>query len=47
MCTDLRFVKLSDLHVSARTLDFAQELGSRVQVVPVGQEWTATETGTA
>ena len=47
MCTDMRFVKLSDLHVSARTLDFAQELGSRVQVVPVGQEWTATETGTA
>jgi len=47
MCTDLRLVKLDGLHVSARTLDFAQELGSRVQVVPVGQEWSATATGTA
>lgn len=47
MCTDLRFVRLKDLHVSARTLDFARELGSRVQIVPAGLEWTATETTTA
>ena len=47
MCTDLRLVKLDSLHVSARTMDFAQELGSRLQVVPVGQRFTATETGTS
>ena len=46
MCTDLRLVRLRDLHVSGRTMDFAQELGSRVQVVPVGQTWSATATGT-
>ena len=47
MCTDLRFVHLDGLHVSARTMDFAHELGSRVQVVPAGLEWSATATGTA
>jgi choloylglycine hydrolase len=47
MCTDLRLVKLDGLHVSARTMDFVQELGSRVQVVPAGRKWSATETGTA
>ena len=47
MCTDLRLVRLRDLHVSGRTMDFAHELGSRVQVVPVGQTWSATATGTA
>jgi len=46
VCTDLRLVRLEDLHVSGRTMDFAQELGSRVQVVPVGNEWSATATGT-
>ena len=46
MCTDLRLVRLDDLHVSGRTMDFAEELGSRVQVVPVGHDWSATETGT-
>ena len=46
MCTDLRLVRLQDLHVSGRTMDFAQELGSRVQVVPAGNEWSATATGT-
>ncbi len=45
MCTDLRLVRLDDLHVSARTMDFAYELGSRVQVVPAGNDWSATETG--
>jgi len=25
MCTDLRLVRLSDLHVSGRTMDFAQD----------------------
>lgn len=44
MCTDLRFVRLDQLHVSARTLDFAFELGSQVQVVPRGQAWKATAT---
>lgn len=44
MCTDLRLAGLADLHVSARTMDFADELGSRVQVVPRGQAWTATAT---
>jgi choloylglycine hydrolase len=46
MCTDLRLVRLQDLHVSGRTMDFAQELGSRLQVVPAGNEWSATATGT-
>ena len=46
MCTDLRLVRLQDLHVSGRTMDFAQELGSRVQVVPAGNAWSATATGT-
>lgn len=44
MCTDLRLVRLTDLHVSARTLDFAYELGSTVRVVPRGQSWSATAT---
>ncbi|MEI6361310.1 MAG: linear amide C-N hydrolase [Actinomycetes bacterium] len=44
MCTDLRLVRLADLRVSARTLDFAYELGSTVEVVPRGQNWTATKT---
>jgi choloylglycine hydrolase len=47
MCTDLRLVRLSGLHISGRTMDFAQELGSRVQVVPAGNSWSATETGTS
>ena len=47
MCTDLRLVQLKDLHVSARTMDFAHELGSQVQVVPAGNQWAATATGTA
>jgi choloylglycine hydrolase len=47
VCTDLRLLKLDGLHVSARTMDFARELGSRVQVAPVGQHWSATNTGTA
>ena len=45
MCTDLRLVQLKDLHISARTMDFAYELGSTVEVVPRGQDWTATATG--
>ena len=44
MCTDVRLVQLADLHVSARTMDFAEELGSTLQVVPVGQQWSATRT---
>ena len=44
MCTDVRLVQLADLHVSARTMDFAEELGSTLQVVPVGQQWSATHT---
>lgn len=44
MCTDLRLVRLTDRHVSARTLDFAMELDSTVEVVPRGQRWTATAT---
>lgn len=47
MCTDLRLVKLSDIHVSARTLDFEYDTQARVQVVPRGQQWSATPTGTA
>ena len=46
MCTDLRLVRLTGMHVSARTLDFSAELGSQVQVVPRGQAWTAMATGT-
>lgn len=44
MCTDLRLVRLTDLHISGRTLDFAFELGSQVRVVPRGQTWSATAT---
>lgn len=47
MCTDLRLVRLTDRHVSARTLDFNYETHSRVQVVPRGQHWVATATGTS
>lgn len=46
MCTDLRLVRLDGMHISARTLDFGYETHSRVQVVPRGQEWAATATGT-
>jgi choloylglycine hydrolase len=46
MCTDLRLVKLKDRHISARTMDFAHELGSQVQVVPRGQDCSAISTGT-
>ncbi len=46
MCTDLRLVRLEGMHVSARTLDFAFELNSQVQVVPRGQSWHAIETHT-
>lgn len=45
MCTDLRLVRLAQ-RVSARTLDFAYELESRLQVVPRGQRWSATPTDT-
>jgi choloylglycine hydrolase len=45
MCTDLRLVRFEGVHVSARTMDFADELGSRVQVVPGGLAWSAVETG--
>lgn len=47
MCTDLRLVRLDGMHISARTLDFGYETHSRVQVVPRGQTWSATATGTA
>lgn len=47
MCTDLRLVRLDGMHVSSRTLDFDHETHSRVQVVPRGQQWSATATGTA
>jgi len=47
MCTDLRLVRLNGLHISGRTMDFAQGLSSRVQVVPAGNSWSATETGAA
>lgn len=46
MCTDLRLVRLPGMRVSARTLDFAIEVGSQVRVVPRGQAWTAMATGT-
>lgn len=45
MCTDLRLVRLSDRRVSARTLDFAFEVDSTLQVVPRSQEWSAVATG--
>lgn len=45
MCTDLRLVRLSGLHISARTLDFSYELGSTVRVVPRGQAWSAVSAG--
>lgn len=44
MCTDLRLVKLSGMHISARTLDFAMEVDSTVRLVPRGQAWRATAT---
>ena len=44
MCTELRLVRVEDLHAFGQTMDFAYELGSRVQVVPVGLVWSATET---
>jgi choloylglycine hydrolase len=47
MCTDIRFVGLPDMRVSARTLDFGYETHSRVQVVPRGQRWSATATNPA
>ena len=34
MCTDLRLTRLEQLHVSGRTLDFAYEVESMVEVVP-------------
>ena len=46
MCTDLRLIRLPGMHVSARTMDFAVELGSQVCVVPRGQEWSSVATGT-
>lgn len=45
MCTDLRLVRLNGMHVSARTLDFAEELHSQVRVVPRGQQWSALNAG--
>jgi len=45
MCTDVRLIRLSDMHVSARTLDFSYELDSTVRVVPRGQSWSAVDTG--
>ena len=47
MCTDLRLVKLTGMHVSARTLDFGFEVESTVRVVPRGQHWHATATDAA
>jgi choloylglycine hydrolase len=46
MCTDLRLVRLADRRISARTMDFAFELSSKLQVVPRGRHWTAIATGT-
>lgn len=46
MCTDLRLIRLSTMHISARTLDFSYELVSTVRVVPRGQSWSAVSTGT-
>ena len=42
MCTDLRLTRLEGFHVSARTLDFAFETASVIEVVPRGQQWAAT-----
>lgn len=47
MCTDLRLVRLNEMHVSARTMDFAYELQSRLQVVPRGHHWSALPTDEA
>ena len=47
MCTDLRLAQLTDLHISGRTMDAGHELRSRVQVVPAGQQWSATATESA
>lgn len=47
MCTDLRLIRLPDLHVSARTLDFAFETQSQVEIVPRGQQWQAVATNGA
>jgi len=41
----MRLVRLPGLHVSARTLDFAFEIGSQVRVVPREQRWSAVATG--
>jgi choloylglycine hydrolase len=43
MCTDLRLTRLDAYKVSARTLDFAFETQSKVEIVPRGQQWTATQ----
>lgn len=42
MCTDLRLIQLPDRRISARTLDFAMEVDSHLEVVPAGQQWSAT-----
>lgn len=47
MCTDLRLIRVADLHVSARTLDFAYETHSQVEVVPRGQHWQSASTDAA
>lgn len=39
MCTDLRLVRLKDLHVSARTLDFAICDGLNEAGLSVGPLW--------
>lgn len=46
MCTDIRLVRLTDRHISGRTLDFGYEVNSQVQVVPRGQRYEAIATGT-
>lgn len=43
----MRLIRLNNMHVSARTLDFSYELGSTVRVVPRGQSWSAVSTGTS
>jgi choloylglycine hydrolase len=47
MCTDIRLVKIADHQVSARTLDFAFELGSQVEVVPRGNSGSSVPTETS
>jgi choloylglycine hydrolase len=47
MCTDLRLMRADGRRVSGRTLDFAADLGSTLQVVPRGQRWSAVPTDTA